>query len=231
MQYSIFLDREKLREAQAGVLRILPLCLAVIPWGILAGSMAVHTGLSVIQAMLMSLMIFAGAAQLLSLGLLGVGTSSLTILISIFFITAQHYLYALTLRRHVRKQDLKTRLMIGFLLTDELFAVCMGRTEKLSKVFILSAGITFYLAWNLSSFCGIALASFIPNLSSLHLDFSIVATFIAIIVPLICKIASFIGVLTSIILSIVLSMLHVQGSIVIAGLVGMLTATLWESYS
>jgi predicted branched-subunit amino acid permease len=52
-----------------GMMAMMPLSIAVIPWGLLAGSMAMNTGLSVAQAIAMSAVIFAGAAQLVSLGL------------------------------------------------------------------------------------------------------------------------------------------------------------------
>lgn len=215
-------------EIRAGILKVLPLCIAVIPWGILAGSMAVHTGLAPVQAMLMSTVIFAGAAQLLSLSLLGVGASALTVVISVFFITAQHYLYALTLRPHVQQKKSKIRLLIGFLLTDELFAACVGR-QQLSTPFMLSAGLMFYLVWNLSSLAGVVLAASVPNLTAYHLEFSIVATFIAIVVPLIRNYAALLGVVVSVLLSVILHACQWQGGIVIAGIVGMFSAMLWES--
>lgn len=68
-----------------GVIDILPLSIAVLPWGILAGSMAVNAGLSFAQAFSMSAVVFAGAAQLVSLGLVMSGASIFTIIITIFF--------------------------------------------------------------------------------------------------------------------------------------------------
>ncbi len=52
---------------------MLPLSVAVIPWGILAGSAAINAGLSVMQAVGMSALVFAGAAQLVSLSMLMTG--------------------------------------------------------------------------------------------------------------------------------------------------------------
>ena len=78
-----------------GGIKILPLCLAVLPWGLLAGSMAIRAGLSTGQAIGMSALVFAGAAQLMTLGLVMAGTPALTIIISVFFFFIQHYLYAL----------------------------------------------------------------------------------------------------------------------------------------
>ncbi|HBQ78707.1 MAG TPA: branched-chain amino acid ABC transporter permease, partial [Erwinia persicina] len=42
-----------------GVVNMLPLCLSVVPWGILAGSMAVQAGLTLPQSIGMSAILFA----------------------------------------------------------------------------------------------------------------------------------------------------------------------------
>ncbi len=79
-------DRQVMRAFGLGALHVLPLCLAVIPWGILAGSMAVDAGLTFAQSVGMSAIIFAGAAQLVTLGLVASGAGMLTIIFSVFFI-------------------------------------------------------------------------------------------------------------------------------------------------
>lgn len=68
-----------------GVQDMLPLSVAVILWGILAGSAAINAGLSVMQAVGMSALVFAGTAQLVSLSMLMTGASLLSILITVFF--------------------------------------------------------------------------------------------------------------------------------------------------
>nr|WED69671.1 AzlC family ABC transporter permease [Pectobacterium colocasium] len=118
------------KHFMTGVVEMLPLCLSVVPWGILAGSMAIQSGLSVGQSIGMSAIIFAGAAQLVSLGLLMSGANVATLLISVFFITAQHLIYGLTLREYVSTLKLRKRLPIGFLLSDELFALSEKKDRK-----------------------------------------------------------------------------------------------------
>lgn len=205
---------------------MLPLCVSVIPWGILAGSMAIQTGLSFWQSVGMSAILFAGAAQLVTLGLTMTGASVLTMVLSVFFITSQHFIYGLTLREFVSTLQARFRLLIGFLLTDELFALSESRRRQgaLTPGYLLGAGLTFYLSWNLFSLLGIVMASSVPNLERYHLDYSIVATFITIVVPMIKKWSTLIGVAISLTLSMVLSYIHVEGAIVVAGLCGMFSA-------
>ncbi|KHF76794.1 AzlC family protein [Acinetobacter sp. neg1] len=207
-----------------GVVKILPLCFAVLPWGLLAGSMAIQAGLTTLQAVGMSALVFAGAAQLMTLGLVMAGTPALTIIISVFLITTQHYLYALYLREDISRQPLKYRLMLGFLLTDELFAVSIKKQQHYIY-YLLGAGSCFYLCWVLFSLCGVLLAASVPNLDQYHLDFSIVATFIAIVIPFIKNLNTLVGVLVSVILTVIFLSLGIKSAAILAGVIGMLTAT------
>lgn len=212
-------------EFLAGTIDMLPLSLAVLPWGILAGSMAVEAGLTLPESIAMSALVYAGAAQLVSLTMVKSGVGLATILISIFFITLQHLLYGLTLRENVSGLRAKERVSIGFLLTDELFALTGHQTKKQFNVpYGLGAGFSFYLFWNAFSLIGIMVASSVPDLAKFHLDFSIVATFIAIVVPMVKRLSTLVGVLISLILSMLFSYFYIPGAIILAGVIGMFSA-------
>lgn len=217
-------NEEKSLSFNQGVIDMMPLSISVLPWGILAGSVAIQAGLSVSQAIAMSAIVFAGAAQLVSLGMVMSGASALTI----FLITSQHFIYALTLRQNIAPLALKDRLPLGFLLTDELFAVAISKLDR-NKKYLLGAGLSFYIAWVLFSVLGIYLASTVPNLSDFHLDFSIVAVFVAIIVPLIKNQAAFVGVVVTLLASLVFKYFHIDAAIVLSGVIGMLTSMCLEA--
>lgn len=206
-----------------GALHIIPLCLAVFPWGVLAGSMAVTQGFSPLQSIGLSVFVFAGAAQLVTISMVAAGSGFIAICLTILVITAQHLLYALILREHVSSLPLRKRLPVAFLLTDELFALSVGK-KSYDFAYLMGAGLCFYLAWIGFTVIGVVLAASVPNLADYHLDFSIVATFIAIVVPMIKRLSTLVGVVISLLLSLVLTSLAVSGAIVIAGLVGMLCA-------
>ncbi|MEX9792588.1 AzlC family ABC transporter permease [Morganella morganii] len=220
------LPAASLKDFFTGALHMTPLNLAVVPWAILAGSMAVDSGLTFAQSVAMSAMVFAGAAQLVTLGLLNSGAGVITILVSVFFITSQHLLYGLTLRPHVRPFSPLQRAGIGFLLTDELFAVSVAGRQRLSFAYLFGAGLSFYLVWVLVSILGIVLAHSISDLSQLRLDFSVVATLLAIVVPLIKSKSALAGALFSFVVTIILTRAGIQGSAVIAGVSAMLLAVL-----
>ena len=204
-----------------GALDMLPLSFAVIPWGILAGSVAINTGLSVMQALGMSVLVFAGAAQLVSLSMLSAGASILSIVLTIFFLTSQHFIYALQLRHHALKLPLFKRVLLGFLLTDELYATAMLREPDYSYRYLIGAGFSFYVSWVAFSTVGIYLARIVPDLSALHLDFSIVVIFIVMAILVMKDHLAIIGMTISALLAVCFSWLKFDAAILAAGMIGM----------
>lgn len=221
--------KSKLKSFRDGALAVSPLCIAVVPWGLLAGSYAIEVGLDIVQSQAMSAIVFAGAAQLVATGLINAGSGITTILLTTAFITSRHLLYSLTMRNKVSLLPLRWRLTLGFLLTDELFAVCGHQSPKVfDRWYALGAGLWFYICWNISSFIGIIGGKFIPNLDSLGLDFAIAATFIAIVIPTIKSMSVFISVIVAILLSVTLQVFNIDGSLIIASLGAMVSGYGYE---
>ncbi|WP_087026447.1 AzlC family ABC transporter permease [Thaumasiovibrio subtropicus] len=213
-----------------GTVAMMPLSIAVVPWGLLAGSYAVESGLLVIEAQALSAILFAGAAQLVAIGMFNTGASLVTMLITTFFITSRHLLYSVAMRETISPLPLRWRLTLGFLLTDELFALIGHRQTSFNRYYALGAGLSFYLIWNLASFVGIIGGSVIPNLDSLGLDFAIVATFIALVVPNVKTKPVLLTVLVALVSSVVLHRLQVNGALMIASLVAMIAGYAAERY-
>ena len=188
------------RAVLKGFFDMLPLCLAVVPWGILCGSLAIQNGFSALETQAMSLLVFAGSAQLVAIELMAGNTPLLTILFTTFIISSRHFLYGLAVRHKVISQPLRWRLPISFVLTDELFAFSHHRKAYKTKarlIYALSAGFSFYIAWNLWTLIGIVAGSVLPDLTNLGLDFAIAATFIALVVPGIKNLASLVTVIVA----------------------------------
>ncbi|EDK27989.1 AzlC family protein [Vibrionales bacterium SWAT-3] len=127
------MDNQKMdRRTQLwkGVLAGMPLSIAVIPWGILAGSYAIDAGLNQLQAQAMSAILFAGSAQLVAAGMYKAGIGLGTMLLTTLFITSRHFLYSVSMRDKISHLPARWRLLLGFWLTDELFAICSGSLSK-----------------------------------------------------------------------------------------------------
>lgn len=206
------------------IIDTLPLAIAVIPWGVLTGAIAIQIGLTPLQAQIMSLCVFAGAAQLSGMTLMASGASVGAILGSTFVISARHLLYSVVFRQHVLAQPWYTRVSIAFVLTDEMFAVSQAHTQRagqFSALFALISGFTFYVVWNLATLAGILAGDSFDNLDSLGLDFAIAATFIAMTFDQLRRFPILVAVLVSGVLAVLLKPVFTDSYIIIASLFGM----------
>lgn len=218
--------------ALKAVMDTLPLCVAVIPWGILTGALAIQTGLTPLQAQCMSLLVFAGAAQLSAMTMMsnsamfGVAPV-MSLFSSTFVISSRHLLYSIVFRRHVMHLPLHRRLLMGFVLTDEMFAVSQvdtHRAGRFSELFALVSGFSFYFVWNAATLIGIIAGEKFQHLDSLGLDFAIAATFISMTFVDIRRFPVLVAILVSGLTSICLKPFFNDSNIIIAAIVGMLAA-------
>ncbi|MEL7291481.1 MAG: AzlC family ABC transporter permease [Pseudomonadota bacterium] len=213
-----------------GTLAMVPLSIAVIPWGLLAGSFAVESGLTLVESQALSAILFAGSAQLVATGMFKAGASLATMLLAIFFITSRHLLYSVSMREKIKPLPLKWRLGLGFLLTDELFAICGQQSEKqFNRWYALGAGLSFYLCWNLATLAGIIAGSYIPAMNELGLEFAVAATFIAIVVPNIKTSPVLMAVLVALVISVWCASQQIESGLMIASVGGMLAGYLTET--
>ena len=211
-----------------GTLAMMPLTIAVVPWGILAGSFAIEVGLTPIESQAMSAIIFAGAAQLVALGMVKAGIGLWSILITTLLITSRHLLYAMAMRSQISPLPLKWRLTLGFLLTDELFAIAnQGKLHKFDPWYALGGGLSFYIGWNIATLLGIVAGNAIENLGELGLDFAIAATFIALVVPTVKKPSILVCVLVSLTLAVVCALFEIQAGLLFAAIAGMTAGVLY----
>lgn len=172
----------------AAVLAAMPLSVAVIPWGILCGTLSIESGLNSWQAQLMSLAVFAGAAQLAGLTIFAAAGSWANLLNSTTMISVRHLLYSAAYKDDVALLPLWKKLLFAFLLTDEMFAIAkveQTKTGQFDYWYAVTAGFAFYMVWNVATFVGIFFANTMNNIADMGFDFAIAATFIAMIVPMV----------------------------------------------
>ena len=209
-----------------GATDILPLSLAVLPWGVLFGSLAIQRGFSWFEAQLFSAIIFGGAVQIVTVELMAENTPLLVVLFSAFVISSRHFLYGLALRERLSTHSVAWRVGLGFLLTDELFSLSGNKKAYQTQFRLycaLGAGGSFYIAWNIWTALGIFAGTWLPDLTKLGLDFAIAATFIALVVPEIKSKSILICVMISALSSIFLSIYGQDLALITAAIIGMVS--------
>ena len=189
------------QEFWKGVLAQLPLQLGIVPFGLVFGVLGIASGLSVAQTILMSSIVFGGASQVVFTQLWSTGTSPIVTGGSVAIINMRHVIYSANISKYMSVLSLKWRIALGYLLTDEAFAVSFQEFEnnnRFAHYHLLGGGLTLWFFWQISTIAGVLLGTKIP--SNLNLEFAIPLTFMAIILP---KLRSFAHLSAAIIASII----------------------------
>lgn len=181
-------DSPRRAAALRGARDTIPMIVGAIPFGLIFGTLAAQGPLASWQGQMMSAAVFAGSAQFIALGLVAGHTGLLVIWLTTFVVNLRHMLYGATLLPAVASLPLRWRLGLGFLLTDETFAVVAARRQHAADDphihwYFLGSGVSMYVSWNTVTLVGLIFGSAFPQLQSLGLEYAIVATFVAIIVP------------------------------------------------
>lgn len=169
-----------------GLVRVSPLLIGIFPFAVIAGSTAVAAGLTTIESIGFSLIIFAGAAQLAALELIGANAPIFVILITAWIINLRMLIYSAAIAPHFRDLSQRWRGLLAYLLTDQAFVLSAMHYEDRPNSYhkhwyYLGVATALWSTWQLGSVLGIAVGAHVP--ASWSLDFAIPLTFIALLVP------------------------------------------------
>lgn len=167
-----------------GMVQALPIVLGYVPVGFAFGVLAQKAGLSMAMTLLMSVIVFAGSAQLIAVGLFSAGMDPISIILTTFVVNLRHMLFSAALSPQLagwRKPELA-----GFAaeLTDETFALHSTRLIHLhaKKSETFAVNITAQIAWIFGSWLGIVGGRLIAEIEPFALDYALPAMFIALLV-------------------------------------------------
>jgi predicted branched-subunit amino acid permease len=181
-------------EFRAGARAALPILLGLAPFALVSGVAAVRTGLSPVQAMGLSVVVFAGASQLAALDLLGRDASLGVIVVTAAVINLRLLMYSASIAPHFRTFAARWKAVCAYLLTDQAYAVSLARfdagaddgasgadapAEK--RAFYLGIAATLWAVWQIGTAAGIALGAGVPD--RWGLEFAVPLVFLAVLVP------------------------------------------------
>lgn len=159
----------------------------VVPFGIITGVAMVASGIPPLAAMLMSIVVFAGASMVASAQLLAQGTPALLVILATLFINLRFMMYSASLRLHFAHLPLRWRLAVGYLVADNVYGLALSRfsnaslslPEKLG--YFLGAAVPIWITWQLAVLVGVAIGAGVPP--AWRLEFAAPLAFIAMTVP------------------------------------------------
>jgi 4-azaleucine resistance transporter AzlC len=166
----------------------LPIMLGYLPVGFAFGVLAQKVGLDLAGTLLMSVIVYAGSAQLIGVGLIGAGLSPVSIIVTTFIVNLRHLLMSAALSPHLRSWRAGRIALFAFELTDETFALHSQRfsreepdTPQRVRDTLLING-TVHAAWVLGSWLGFSAGTLIPDVKPVGLDYALPAMFITLLV-------------------------------------------------
>lgn len=170
----------------AAVKACLPVLPGVMAFGAISGVAMIAAGMPTYLALLMSVLVYAGNAQLAALQLLTSGSPIAIAILAALVINLRFSIYSLSMVPHLAAAGPRWRPLLSYLLTDNGYAVTLRGYEKplgaADKVwFYFGCSAAIWVAWQIGTVLGVLLGARIP--ASWHLEFSIVLTFLGIVVP------------------------------------------------
>lgn len=212
---------------RAGLKEGVPTLFGIAAWGMVVGIAMVKTGLTVPQALTMSLLVFAGSAQLASLPLITAHAPVWVIFATALVVNLRFVIFSALLAPHFAHLPWRQRFLFGYVAGDMTVALFLQRypsqAPQVGKLSYLK-GLLYpnWLAWQTGSIAGIFLGSAVP--AAWGLGFAGTLAIICITVPLVMSIPALCGVLVAGTVAVFGAALPYKLGLLAAVMIGMLSA-------
>lgn len=164
----------------------LPLVAGVLPFGMLYATLANSVGFPPWLIIFISIVVFGGSSQLVFIDLFQTLSSAFQSVLGSNIVNARHLIYSAGVSSHFSTYSLKWRLLLSYLLTDQLYAISETHKKTIDSYtlsvqpwFYLGSGFCTWSSWVLATLAGIVFGQAIP--ASWNLAFSIPLMFLPLI--------------------------------------------------
>lgn len=148
------------------------------------GLAAVSSGLQWWEALFVSMMNLTSAGQFAGITIMAAAGTYIEMALSQFVINLRYALMSISLSQKVDKDfHAGKKMLLGFAVTDEIFAVAMSREGEVSSRYFAGLAVLPYLGWTAGTLGGAVCGNILPQNVSDALGLAIYGMFIAIIVP------------------------------------------------
>ena len=171
-------------EYKKGLKDGIPVALGYFSVSIAFGLIAVEGGCTVLEAVLISSTNLTSAGQFAGVTVLaGMGTY-IEMALTQFIINSRYALMAISLSQKIdNKFKGKWKFLLGFGITDELFAIAIGKAEEISNKYFAGLISLPIVGWSLGTLTGAILGNVVPEILANSLGIALYSMFIAIVIP------------------------------------------------
>ena len=174
----------EINSFKMGLYNGIPICLGYLSVSFAFGIFAVSSGLSIIEALLISMTNLTSAGQLAAVPIISTGGSFIELAVSQLVINLRYSLMSVSLSQKMGSDvGLRHRFLIAFGNTDEVFAVSMSKRELLGRKYFYGLILMQYIGWSAGTLLGAIAGNILPESVISALGIAIYGMFIAIIVP------------------------------------------------
>lgn len=171
-----------------GITDGLPICIGYFAVSFAFGIAAIQSGLSWLEALLISATNLTSAGQVAGLPIIAGGGSFVEMAVSQLVINSRYSLMSVSLSQKLSDSiSLPHRFLIAFGNTDEIFGVSISNKGTVGKRYMYGLILTPYFGWSLGTLFGAILGNVLPAIIIASLGVAIYGMFIAIVVPVIKK--------------------------------------------
>ena len=167
-----------------GIRNGLPICFGYLSVAFAFGIFSIANGLTVPEAVLMSMTNVTSAGQLAAVPIIAGGGTLIELAVSQLVINLRYALMSVSLSQKlggsVRMID---RFVIAFVNTDEVFAVASSQSGAVGKKYLYGLILTPFLGWTLGTLLGAVAGNLLPSVVISALGVAIYAMFVAIVFP------------------------------------------------
>jgi 4-azaleucine resistance transporter AzlC len=170
-------------EFLAGLKSIAPVLVAAMPIGLVFGAVAAGKGLSPLETLLMSALVFAGGSQFVAMDIWTHPASWTTLGFAAFLVNIRHVLMGASLGRKMEAFKPWQKYASALVMADENWAMAEARARKapLTPAFFAGLSVLFYLNWLVCSLAGALLGAVLGDPALIGLDFAFPAVFIVLV--------------------------------------------------
>ena len=164
----------------------LPICFGYLSVSFAFGIFAVGSGLSVLEAILISMFNLTSAGQLAAVPIIATGGGFLELISTQLIINLRYALMSVSLSQKMDQSvRVRDRLIVSFANTDEVFAVASANVGEVGRRYMYGLIITPFLGWTLGTALGALAGNVLPGSVVSALGIAIYAMFVAIVVPVV----------------------------------------------
>lgn len=162
----------------------LPVVLGYLPIGFAFGILARKAGISTANTLAMSLLVYAGSAQLIAVGLFASGASPFSVILTTFVVNLRHLLMSAALSPYLRSWKKPLIAVFAFELTDETFGLHSVRfpLEGAQPGEAIPVNIISQASWVTGTLLGVAAGNLVADVTPFGLDYALIAMFVALLV-------------------------------------------------